>query len=48
MSLGLSMRVEQLNSDGWAKTYLLVDDDSKDAILIDPVYDFTEHYLEIL
>ena len=42
------MRVEQLNSDGWAKTYLLVDDDSKDAILIDPVYDFTEHYLEIL
>ena len=42
------MRVEQLNLEGWAKTYLLIDDESNDVIIIDPVFDFTEQYLQIL
>jgi len=42
------MRVEQLNEQGWAKTYLLIDDDSKDVCLIDPVYDFIQRYLDLI
>ncbi|MBT5844145.1 MAG: MBL fold metallo-hydrolase, partial [Euryarchaeota archaeon] len=34
------MNFEQLNTSGWAKTYLVVDADSQKAALIDPVYDF--------
>ena len=46
--LRFTMRVEQLNSEGWAKTYLLIDDSSDDVIIIDPVYDFSEHYLQMM
>ena len=42
------MDIEQMNDTGWAKTYLLTDNNSKSAGLIDPVYDFMEHYLEVL
>ena len=42
------MRVEQLNNEGWAKTYLVVDENSSEACLIDPVYDFTQTYLDII
>ena len=42
------MRVEQLNDEGWAKTYLLIDENSSDVCLIDPVYDFTQRYLELI
>tara|TARA_B100000767_G_scaffold112168_1_gene107149 strand:- start:1042 stop:1752 length:711 start_codon:yes stop_codon:yes gene_type:complete len=42
------MRVEQLNDEGWAKTYLLTDDDYKDACLIDPVFDYTDKYLDLI
>ncbi len=39
------MQMQQLNTEGWAKTYLIWDDESKEAALIDPVYDFTNSYL---
>ena len=39
------MDFEQLNQSGWAKTYLLVDESTQKAALIDPVYDFMENYL---
>ena len=42
------MRVEQLNSEGWAKTYLLIDDESNNVIIIDPVFDFSESYLQMI
>ena len=42
------MNFEQLNLSGWAKTYLLVDSDSKNAALIDPVYDFLGGYLTLI
>ena len=42
------MRVEQLNDEGWAKTYLLVAENSDEACLIDPVYDFTQKYVELV
>ena len=37
--------MQQLNTEGWAKTYLIWDDESKEAAIIDPVYDFTNSYL---
>ena len=40
-----SMDFEQLNQSGWAKTYLLVDESTQKAALIDPVYDYMETYL---
>ncbi len=42
------MRVEQLNQEGWAKTYLLSVEDSNEICLVDPVFDYTEKYLEII
>ena len=45
MLLGLTMQMQQLNTEGWAKTYLIWDDESKEAAIIDPVYDFTNSYL---
>lgn len=42
------MHFEQINTTGWAKTYLLIDSETSYAILIDPVYDFLETYLDIL
>lgn len=42
------MGFEQLNETGWAMTYLVWDETSKKAALIDPVFDFTEHYLSLL
>ena len=45
---GNSMGFDQLNETGWAMTYLVWDDTSKEAALIDPVYDFMDHYLEVL
>ncbi len=43
--MGLIMQMLQLNSQGWAKTYLIYDDSSAQAALIDPVYDFIESYI---
>lgn len=42
------MGFDQLNETGWAMTYLVWDDNTKEAALIDPVYDFMDHYLEVL
>jgi glyoxylase-like metal-dependent hydrolase (beta-lactamase superfamily II) len=42
------MRVEQLNEEGWAKTYLVVDENTNEACLVDPVYDFTQSYLQLI
>ncbi|MBT59955.1 MAG: hypothetical protein CMA63_00190 [Euryarchaeota archaeon] len=42
------MYFEQLNATGWAKTYLLIDEESSSALLIDPVYDFMGTYLEVI
>jgi len=42
------MQMRQLNTEGWAKTYLIWDDKSKDAALIDPVFDFTNSYLSTI
>jgi len=39
------MRFEQLNEGVWAMTYLVVDESTKEAALVDPVYDFMETYL---
>lgn len=39
------MQMEQLNSVGWAKTYLIYDMKSNECALIDPVYDFTSQYM---
>ena len=47
-SIGRDMRVEQLNDEGWAKTYLLIDENSSDVCLIDPVYDFNQRYLDMI
>lgn len=42
------MRVEQINEDGWAKTYLVVCEETNKATLIDPVWDNISDYLSIL
>ncbi len=42
------MGFAQLNTTGWAMTYLVWDEDSKKATLIDPVFDFIEDYLQVL
>ena len=39
------MRFEQLNEGVWAMTYLVVDESTKEAALVDPVYDFMDTYL---
>ena len=38
---GKVMRFEQLNEGVWAMTYLVVDEVSNQAALIDPVYDLS-------
>jgi sulfur dioxygenase len=42
------MRFEQLNDGVWAMTYLVADEVTKEAALVDPVYDFMDDYLEKL
>ena len=42
------MDFEQLNPSGWAKTYLLVDSDTRLAAIVDPVFDFMKEYLALL
>jgi len=42
------MQMRQLNETGWAKTYLIYDDDSQKSALIDPVFDHVESYLGII
>ncbi len=42
------MRVEQLNTDIWAMTYLVVCEQEEKATLIDPVYDHISDYLSVL
>jgi sulfur dioxygenase len=42
------MRFEQLNEGVWAMTYLVVDEASNQAALIDPVYDYIDSYLSTL
>ena len=41
----MPMQMVQLNDTGWAKTYLIYDEKSCKAAIIDPVYDFVENYL---
>ena len=45
---GVDMGFKQLNETGWAKTYLIWDEATKDATLIDPVYDFMDAYTSML
>ena len=42
---GPNMGFKQLNETGWAKTYLIWDEATKEATLIDPVYDFMDAYI---
>jgi glyoxylase-like metal-dependent hydrolase (beta-lactamase superfamily II) len=42
------MRFEQLNEGVWAMTYLIVDESTGQAALVDPVYDFMEAYVSLL
>ena len=42
------MRFEQLNEGVWAMTYLIVDETTKEAALVDPVYDFMDNYTSLL
>ena len=44
----LTMRFEQLNEGVWAMTYLIVDDETSEAALVDPVYDFLQTYIDLL
>jgi len=44
----LSMQVEQLNEGVWALTYLVIDESTQQAALIDPVYDYMDHYAEVI
>ena len=46
--VGCFMRFEQLNEGVWAMTYLIVDEETQQAALVDPVYDFLETYLSII
>ena len=46
--LALLMHFEQLNEGVWAMTYLIVDPSTKQAALVDPVYDYMDAYLERL
>ena len=46
--LGRTMRFEQLNEGVWAMTYLIVDEDTNKAALVDPVYDFLSNYIELI
>ena len=39
------MQMLQLNESGWAKTYLIYEQASGKAALIDPVYDYVSTYL---
>lgn len=45
---GRDMGFKQLNETGWAKTYLIWDEATKEATLIDPVYDFMDAYTSML
>ena len=42
------MRVEQLNEDMWAMTYLVECESTKKVALIDPVWDNLSDYLSII
>ena len=42
------MGFEQLNDTGWAKTYLIWDEATKEAALVDPVYDHQQSYLDLI
>ena len=42
------MRVEQLNENMWAMTYLVECDSTKKVALIDPVWDNLSDYLSII
>ena len=39
------MQMIQLNESGWAKSYLIFEENSGKAAIIDPVYDFVNDYL---
>lgn len=42
------MKVENLNSGIWARTWLVVDEDTRMVALVDPVYDHMDDYDQIL
>jgi sulfur dioxygenase len=42
------MRFQQINDGVWAMTYLVVDEATNEAALVDPVYDFMDGYLQRL
>ena len=42
------MGFKQLNSTGWAMTYLIWDESTNEATLVDPVYDFMDQYIRVL
>jgi sulfur dioxygenase len=48
VSVPMAMRVEQLNEEMWAMTYLVVCDETSKATLIDPVWDNLSDYLSLL
>lgn len=42
------MRFEQLNEGVWAMTYLVVDEATNKAAIVDPVYDFLDRYVALI
>jgi len=44
----VSMLFEQINEGVWARAYLIVDETTKSAVLVDPVIDFIERESEML
>jgi len=48
LCFGYGMGILQLNTTGWAMTYLVWDESTNQAALIDPVYDFIDLYTEAL
>jgi len=42
------LKLEMLHGDSWAKTYLLIDEESKQAILIDSVFGRHEYDLSVI
>lgn len=42
------MSVEQINDGVWAMAYLIVDESTNQAAIVDPVYDYQDAYLALL
>ena len=44
-TLAMSMLFEQINDEGWARTYFITDEETMEAVIVDPVWDNLERDL---